>query len=1094
MGTGNTAVSVPGSTFPDANFTPTYIAANPLQGETYIASSSGQVDVLTRPATSQGGLTLTLTGSDLGYTSQEYQVKPLALWPVYDDSLSTAKLTITVTPKGGKPATLATGHVSDVGYPGSSFYTYTFPAAGQYTIVATADASALYPAVNSPPLNVFVGNTGVYPTAISLSVPATAPATNGEAQLNAMVTLTGTTYGPSGQVYIQDPTGAEVGNIQLPKGVIANPITVPIIINEGVQTLTAVYSGDEQNQGSKSAPETITVGAVAKVTPTFALTVPGTAKTGASVAGNVKFMSTSTTAPTGTVTIYATLSGSTTSNQIATATAAQAFAAGGASFSFTAPAAGSYTVFAGYGGDATYNNAVSASVPIAITGATLQTTSVGIVAPTMATAGTAFNVVVSFNVEGAFTTQPTGNIILTATQAGAAATALGMITPAQGMAPGGANIAVTLANAGTYTLNANYAGDSLYAASSNTASITVKGTVAPTTLGVSGPANVIPGASFITTVTLKATGSPTAAITGNVTLMATGSGGTTNSYSLGTMPAASALASGGVQFTGSIPVAGTYSLAAVYAGDANYGKSTGNAVITVGMATTAVGLSASTNQTARKPFSLTVRLSAQAGATGTPTGNVVITATPAGGGTAATVGTVTAAQALVSGGYQAQLTLPGAGPITVTATYAGDTSFSGSSASLDFSVASNPLATTLVIHAPSTVSTTAPFNAEVSLSDGTLPLVPATGDIVVTATSNGVTTNVGKASAAAALSSPYTTVAISLPTAGTYTLGAIYSGDLNYLASTASGVQVTSAAGKSTLVLLGPNVNAVIGTNITFSVTLSGVSSPTGTVTLTSTTSNGVAGPTDSVSAATAQNGAILYPPFTVAGTYTVVANYPGDANNPAAVSNPVTLKVYTASSAPNFTFTVPANTALDISYKTPGPAVLPTASVVATLTSVNGGTSPVTFTFQDGTTMRPISADDLYINVLDINTGQVLTSVTPTPAGTKVKLVVGYLSRQSFLHRYGIPSNQKGTIAAACGLLFVGGFGLRKRRRAGLIAFLVIALVGTSGAFLMGCTMPLYPNNLIVTATSTTGGEFGNSQNVVISVTYDGPSDGLDY
>ena len=47
----------------------------------------------------------------------------------------------------------------------------------------------------------------------------------------------------------------------------------------------------------------------------------------------------------------------------------------------------------------------------------LQTTSVGIVAPaTMATPGTAFNVVVGFNVQGAFMTPPTGNIILTATQ------------------------------------------------------------------------------------------------------------------------------------------------------------------------------------------------------------------------------------------------------------------------------------------------------------------------------------------------------------------------------------------------------------------------------------------------------------------------------------------------------------------------------------------------------------------------------------------------------------------------------------------------------------------------------------------------------
>src|ERR1035437_9691929 len=236
-GTGNTAVEVSGTTFPDSNFQPTYIAANALQGETYIASASGQVDVLTRPASLQGGLTITLTGPDLSYTSQEYDLTPLALWPLYDASLGTAKLTITVTPDGGAPVTVATGHISDIGYPGSSFYTYTFPAPGRYTFVATAEASALYPAVTSPPLYVYVGNTGVYPTAVSLTAPSTAPSTNGEATFNATVNLTGTTYAPTGQVYIQDQTGAEVANISLPAGVISNPLTLPVTIGDGVSTL-----------------------------------------------------------------------------------------------------------------------------------------------------------------------------------------------------------------------------------------------------------------------------------------------------------------------------------------------------------------------------------------------------------------------------------------------------------------------------------------------------------------------------------------------------------------------------------------------------------------------------------------------------------------------------------------------------------------------------------------------------------------------------------------------------------------------------------------------------------------------------------------
>jgi len=499
-GTGNTAVEVSGPAFPDSNFQPTYIAANALQGETYIASASGQVDILTRPVTLQGGLTITLAGSDLGYTSQEYDLTPLALWPLYDASLGTAKMTITVTPDGGTPVTVATGHISDIGYPGSSFYTYTFPAPGRYTFVATAEASALYPAVTSPPLYVYVGNTGVYPTAITLTAPATIPSTNGQATFHATVNLTGTTYAPTGQVYIQDQTGAEVANISLPKGVISNPLTLPVTIGDGVSTLTAVYSGDEQNQGSQSAGHSITVGT-----------------------------------------------------------------------------------------------------------ATLQTTSIGIVAPATATPGVAFNTVLVFNVNGAFTTQPTGNIVLTATPAGGTATTVATITPAQGMAPGGANVSVSLPNAGAYTLNANYAGDSLYAASTNSATVTVVSTEIGTALGLSGSTTQTTGVPFSLTVRLTAQGTSQAQPTGNVAITATPAGGG-SVLTLATITAAQALTNGGYKAQVTLPSSGSFTITATYAGDQNFSSSTAALVVTSELLSTTMGVSGATNQLAGVVFPLTIRL------------------------------------------------------------------------------------------------------------------------------------------------------------------------------------------------------------------------------------------------------------------------------------------------------------------------------------------------------------------------------------------------------------------------------------------------------------------------------------------------------
>jgi len=677
-GAGNAAVEVTGTPFSDSNFQPTYITANALQGETYIASASGQVDVMTRPATLQGGLTITLTGSDLGYTSQEYDLKPLALWPLYDDSLGTAKLTITATPDGGAPVTVATGHISDIGYPGSSFYTYTFPAAGRYTLLATAEASAIYPAVTSPPLYVYVGNTGVYPTAITLTTPATAPSTNGEATFNATVNLTGTTYAPTGQVYIQDQTGAEVANISLPKGVISNPLTLPVTIGDGVSTLTAVYSGDEQNQGSTSAGHSITVGTV-----------------------------------------------------------------------------------------------------------TLQTTSIGIVAPATASAGTAFNLVISFNVLGAFTTQPTGNIVVTATLAGGTPTTIATVTSAQGMAPGGANVSVTLPNVGAYTLNANYAGDSLYAASANSATVAVAGTEIGTTLGLSGATTQTPGVPFPLTVRLTAQGTSQAQPTGNVAITATPAGGGA-ALTLATITAAQALTSGGYQAQVTLPSVGSFTIAATYAGDQNFSSSTASLVVTSALLSTTMGLSGVTNQLAGVAFPLTVRL---ASSSGTPTGNVVITSELATGGKTTTLATVTAAQAMTSGGYHAQVTLSSAGSFKVFATYSGDPNFSGSAASLVIATVFNQ--PTLLISGPASSAVGANPSYNVTLSK-TLGSISAT--TTLTSTLNGVPGPTGT------MNGPDAAITLSFKTPGTYTLTATFAGDAENAPATSNSlttVVVTQALAPS---------------------------------------------------------------------------------------------------------------------------------------------------------------------------------------------------------------------------------------------------------------------------------------------------------
>jgi hypothetical protein len=958
-GTGNAAISVPGSTFPDSNFQPTYVVANPLLGETYIASASGQVDVLTRPATAKAGLALTLSGSDLGYTSQQYQVKPLALYPVYDSSLSSAALTITATPDGGAPVTVATAHVSDVGYPGGSFFTYTFPAAGRYTLVATAAASANYPAVTSPPLYVYVGNTGVYPTSVALSLPASVAATNGTATLNATVTLTGTTYAPTGQVYVTDATGTQVGLLQLPKGVISNPLTVPITVNQGNQMLTAVYGGDAQNQGAKSTPQAITVGTVTKVTPVLMVTVPATAVAGAAVTGGVTLTSTSTTTPTGSVTIYAALSGGAAS-PIATVTAAQAFGSGGMSFTFTAPAAGSYTVYAGYGGDSTYNNAVSANVGLVV----------------------------------------------------------GMTT---------------------------------------------------TSLTVSGPANVVPGASFITTVTLKTMGSSTAAITGNVTLKAS-STTSFDTYSLGTIPAASAMMSGGVQVTGSLPVEGVYSVTATYAGDANYASSQSTIVVNVSLPTTSLGLSAATNQTAGVAFPLNVSLKQQAGFTGMPTGNVVISTTA--GSSTTTLATITAAQALTSGGYPAQVTLPSGGSYLVTAIYAGDSNFAGTTASLLITAASTA---TLTLRSVPTSSLTVNTNFQlcVDLSSTTTTATP-TGSFALSATDpTGNPAAYPSVPAASSLAKTACTSPFQVAKAGNWTFTAAYPGDSNYppLLATlllsfqpqTSSLKLTGAATATalspyqvvtTLTTLAPSPSG----NLNIVATLNGSSTPASTI---------------DVDATAALSGATSFITFPAAGTYTVTATFPSDPNLTGSSATPLTVVVAPAPPS-NFTLT------LDNSFvDTQGGSLSlnGTHTTTVTLTAIGTGPGPVNLT-----------STGSYPGVIvfrDATTNKLITSATPTTTGTKVILEYDSATPTAALRELDIRGHAA-PISVAGGLFGLALFGWRRRRNRnlrGLYLLGAVTVIVTAASVLAGCLENAIYSQANITATPVTASAAAPPQSVVIVI-----------
>jgi len=261
-----------------------------------------------------------------------------------------------------------------------------------------------------------------------------------------------------------------------------------------------------------------------------------------------------------------------------------------------------------------------------------------------------------------------------------------------------------------------------------------------------------------------------------------------------------------------------------------------------------------------------------------------------------------------------------------------------------------------------TGSTSPQITIDVSQSATTSVVVPATttpyagGSLAMSAT---VTANASGASAptgsfaftldgttqgTATLvpGSPSTaTLAITVPTAGTHTVGGSYGGDSYNAASTASPVTINASKGPTTLAVLpattSPAPGASLQVTVTLSSTFSGTSVPTGSVTLS--LDGSTQGSVSLVSGTTAT--------FTITspttGTHFLQATYGGDAN-------------FNSSTSPNVYFTVAkVTTTLVVTPATTTPTSGSSLSVSAAVTaSSQGSTQPsgtVTFTL-DGTTV----------------------------------------------------------------------------------------------------------------------------------------------
>jgi hypothetical protein len=391
--------------------------------------------------------------------------------------------------------------------------------------------------------------------------------------------------------------------------------------------------------------------------------------------------------------------------------------------------------------------------------------------------------------------------------------------------------------AGNHTITAAYSGDPNFKSSTGTlqeqvlaaTNVVLGSSLNPSTYGQS--------VTFTATVTGSSPlGSPTGFVSfyDNSNLMS------------GT---ASQLSAGGVAtFTLTSLTGGTHSITAKYTGDANFNPGTSNTVTqTVNSSSTTTLVSSANPNLVGQPVTFTATVT---GNGGTPSGTVTFTngATP--------LGTIT----LVAGQAAVTTSALGVGAQPITATYNGDTTFVGSSASLTQNETSSTTTTLVSSVNPSAVGQAVTFTATVTGSAGT-PTGTVTFKDGATVLANAVALSPGGVA----------TLTTSALVGGVHNLTATYNGDNSNAPSTGPLTQnVTTNSVTAVVSSLNPST---VGQAVTFTATVTGTGgTPSGTVTFKD-------GATTLGSITLVAGKAAVTTSALPAGQQTITATYSGDTS-----------------------------------------------------------------------------------------------------------------------------------------------------------------------------------------------------------------------
>ena len=742
--------------------------------------------------------------------------------------------------------------------------TKTLPV-GVDSLTAIYVASASYATSTSSPA------TSVTVTSPTTTTLGASPASTA---LGSVVTLTASVLpsAATGNVAFFD-NGVSLGTSALASGTATLAVTTLTVGAHANITATYVGNGVYLTSNSAAAPS-VTI-------------VQGTST------NTVLGISASTLASGATETLTATVTPSTATGKVTfldngvTSLGTATLATGSAQLALSTLAVGVHSITAAYGGDTT--NDPSTSTPAAsvtVTSTTTTTLAATVNGGAIPAAGTAVGSSVLLTATVAAPTgagTPSGNVNFYL------GSLSGSLLGTSALSAGKANLAVSFPTANTYAIYAAYAGSTPYLSSNTSTALSVKviaGALTTTTLAASASSV----AYNSTTLTLTATVTPKTA-TGNVVFI------DNSTIVLGSVPVTTT--TGAAQGTAQLSaasfanplVAGSNSITATYEGSTTDDASSPSAasVVTVTTPTKTVLTVSPGPYYYGNAVTLNATVSPTVGAA-TVSGSVTFS------DNGSTLGTVT-----LSGGA-ASLALPAlaVSSHSITATYAGNTSFVTSNTTAPtFSVAATTTAVAAVASGP---ATKAYGGASFSLTANVTPTIGAATISAGNVTFYDSATELGKVAVTAGSAS--LTVTGSMLAVGKHYLiasygGAYSSGTAEFTASLSTAAQVTITNTQT----------------ITFTPPASPVTYGAAPVSLSATATSSLA-VTFTVGGACSVNGSTLT--FTSAGLCTVTAAQAGNNAYSAATSVQQTVTVNQAPLA------ITASSPAAINYGAPVPAITP--------------------------------------------------------------------------------------------------------------------------------------------------------------------------